>query len=219
MSLSGVEKRFLEAAIIINALCLGLFLFRYLLTGSWNYGFIPLNLLLAWLAFVFGWWLNRYLNDNRWLSWQAVGLTLLWLVFLPNTWYVMTDFIHLRETGEISLLYDTALVDMLVAAGFLAGFGSLVLFHKQLLRRISHAKAALAVAVVILISSFAIYLGRDLRWNSWDAVANPGGVVLNTADRLSDPFGHPRMLNFTTLFFVVIGGTYLAVWQFVKPKN
>ncbi|HCM52216.1 TPA: hypothetical protein DIS56_03770, partial [Candidatus Saccharibacteria bacterium] len=175
--------------------------------------------LLAWLALSLAWLLVRYLKDHRWLSWPALGLTLLWLALLPNTWYVMTDFIHIEDTGEISQLYDIALINTLLASGFLAGFTSLFLVHRQLLKRLSHWRAALIIGLVILAASFAIYLGRDLRWNSWDVLTNPGGLLLNTADRLTDPFGHPRMLNVTGLLFVVIGSLYLTIWQLVKPKN
>lgn len=209
----------MAAAIIINVLCLGLFLLRYLITGTPRYWFIPENIILAWLALTFAWFLSRYLKNHKWLSWQALGLTVLWLAFLPNAWYVMTDFIHIEDTGEISQLYDIALMNTLIASGFLAGFSSLFLVHKQLLKRLSHWRSAAVVGLIILAASFAIYLGRDLRWNSWDVLANPGGLLLNAADRLIDPFGHPRMLNVTSLFFVVIGGIYWAVWQLAKPKN
>ncbi len=217
--LSNTEKRFLLAAIIINGLCLGMFFMRLFITGTSRYWFIPQNALLAWLAFMFSWLLARYLKDHNWRSWQAISLTLLWLVFLPNTWYVMTDYIHLVDNGEISRLYDIALINSLIASAFLAGFASLVLVHKQLLRRLKTIAAGFIVAAVILLASFAIYLGRDLRWNTWDVVVNPGGIVLGTSDRLIDTVGHPRMLNVTGLFFVVIGLGYLAIWQLVKPQN
>ena len=212
MTLSGAEKRFIGAAVVINTLCLGLFLLRYLITGTPRYWFIPENILLAWLALLSAWLLTRYLKEHKWLSWQGLGLLLLWLAFLPNAWYVMTDFIHIEDTGEISQLYDIALIKILVASGFLAGFTSLYLIHKQLLKRLSHWRSAVIIGLVILAAGFAIYLGRDLRWNSWDVLANPGGLILNTYDRLIDPFGHPRMINVTSLLFV-------AIWQFLKPQN
>jgi uncharacterized membrane protein len=131
----------------------------------------------------------------------------------------MTDFVHMVNTGEISQLYDIALFNSLVASGFLAGFASLVLVHKQLLKRIGVGWAWLAVLAVILFASFAIYLGRDLRWNSVDLVVNPGGLVLNVSDRLIDPFGRPRMVNVTSLFFITIAASYAAVWSMTKPIN
>lgn len=217
--MSQSEKRFLEAALIINGLCLGLFILRLMVTGISRYLFIPENLLLAWLAFLFGWLLVRLLKNRSWGSWQAVLLTVLWLVFLPNTWYVMTDFIHAVNNGEISQLYDIALFTALVASGFLAGFTSLLLVHKQLLRHLDYLVSTAVVVAIIAFASFAIYVGRDLRWNSLDIVANPGGLVLNVSDRLIEPFGRPRMTNVTSLFFITIGVGYAAVWRLARPRN
>lgn len=219
LNMEPFEKRFLRSALLINGLCLGLFFLRILATGVSRYWFIPENLLLAWLALLFGWLLVKYVGRKSWRSWQAILLSVFWLVFLPNAWYVMTDFLHLANTGEISQLYDIGLLVSLVASGFLAGFTSLILVHRQLLRRLGSGASALAVAAVILFASFAIYLGRDLRWNSWDIIANPGGLALNVSDRLIDPFGQPRMFDVSGLFFVIIGAGYAAVWQLAKPRS
>lgn len=219
MALSSSEKRFLQAALIINGLCLGLFFMRIILTGMGRFWFIPVNLLLAWLGFLFGWLLVVYLRKQPWRSWPAVLLTFLWLVFVPNCWYVMTDFVHMTYTAEISQLFDIALFTSLVASGFMAGFASLVLIHKQLLKRFKPNYATLAVLAVIAFSSFSIYLGRDLRWSSVDLIFNPGGLALNVSDRLIDPFGRPRMVNVTSLFFITITAGYWAVWRISKPEN
>lgn len=219
MSLNQKEKHFLQAALIINGLCLGLFILRWLLTGTDRYLFIPENLLLAWIGFGFGWWLVLTLKNHSWRSWQAVVLTVLWLVFVPNCWYVMTDFVHMVYTPEISQLYDITLFNSLIASGFLAGFGSLILIHRQLLSRVGGGVAWLIVMAVVLFASFSIYLGRDLRWNSIDVVVNPGGLILNVSDRLIDPFGRPRMVNVTSLFFVTITAGYWAVWRMAKPRS
>ncbi len=219
MRLNDSERRFLQAMLIISGLCLGLFVFRLMITGVHRYLFIPENLLLAWLGLIFAWWLVRTLKDHPWRSWQAITLTVLWVAFVPNCWYVMTDFVHVVYTGEISQLYDIALFNSLIAAGFLAGFASLVMVHKQLLKHLSPARSWLLVIGVIIFSSFAIYLGRDLRWNSVDIIFNPGGLVLNVSDRLIDPFGRPRMMNVTSLFFITITAGYLATWRIVRPRN
>jgi hypothetical protein len=48
-------------------------------------------------------------------------------------------------------------------------------------------------------------------------VANPGGIIFDVSDRFIDPFGHPRALNVTGLFFVLLGVIYLAIWVLVRP--
>jgi uncharacterized membrane protein len=72
---------------------------------------------------------------------------------------------------------------------------------------------------MILLSSFAMYLGRNLRWNSWDVLANPSGVILSVSDRIVDPLGHPRALNVTGLFFVFLSSIYFSIWMFFHPPK
>ncbi len=217
IALSPIEKRFLKGIAILSGLCLALYFIRVEVTGSWRYYFIVENLLLAWLPLIFSWWLVRRLASRRWFSWGNVILSLLWLIFLPNTWYVLTDFVHLEPTGQISEVYDVVMIAALVFSGFILGFASLYVIHRQLRRRFGELSAAAAVSAVLLVSSFAIYLGRDLRWSTWDIVKNPSGIILNVSDRLIHPLSYSRAINMTGLFFVVLGLFYLAFWQWFKP--
>jgi uncharacterized membrane protein len=213
------ERRFVQAAGLISLTCL-LFLFvRTLATGSVRYWFIPENLVLAWLSLIFAWVLIKNLKYKRWSSWQNLGLSALWLFFLPNSWYVLTDFIHVSETGEISEIYDITMICLLVIAGFALGFASLYLVHKEMRKRWASLDANVIVGIIIFLCSFAIYLGRDLRWSSWDVVAHPTGIILNVTDRIIDPLGHPRALNTTALFFIFISVLYMCIWLFIPPEE
>lgn len=213
------EKRYLQSLGLLSGLCLVFFVLRLILTGSSTFLFIPGNLVLAWLGLLFGRMLVHQLKITRWASWQNICLSFLWLFFLPNTWYVLTDFIHVAPTGEVSELYDIVMVGSLVIIGFILGFTSLFLIHKELLKRLGERRSAYLVTAIILLESFAIYLGRDLRWNSWDVIANPSGIIVNVSDRIVDPLGHLRAFNVTGLFFVLIGVMYLAVWLAFRPAK
>jgi uncharacterized membrane protein len=214
-----MEKRYLQALGLLSGLFAALFGVRVVLTGTFHFWYLLWNLGLAWISLVIIWILTNRLKKSRWLSWQNVSLSALWLIFLPNTWYVLTDFVHVSTNGEINQLFDIVLMGVLTICGFILGFTSLYLMHKQLLKRLSGQASGIAVALIILISSFGIYIGRDLRWNSWDAVTNPSGIIISVSDRVIDPFGHPRAINMTGLFFVLIGVMYLAVWVFMRPEQ
>ncbi len=216
--LRGVERNYLLGAGLLSGLCLALFGLRVLITGSSRYYFIPINLTLAWLALIFGWLLVLQLKRTGWLNWKALVLGILWLIFLPNCWYVLTDFLHVGANGEISQLYDITLMTTLVVSGFLLGFTSLYLVHRELRQELSARLSNWLVAFIILLASFGIYLGRDLRWNTWDVLKNPGGVLINISDRVAEPLGHPRAINITGLFFVLIGILYLVIWLFLGPS-
>ena len=217
--LSGSEQRFLRAAGLLSALCLSFYLVRVIVTGSWHFIFVPENLALAWLALAISWVLCQQLKVRSWHSWQNILLSLLWLFFLPNTWYVLTDFVHVDATGEISQLYDIVMMSSLVFAGFTLGFASLRLIHGEFLKRRSQVWAWWVVGGILLLSSFAIFIGRDLRWSTWDVVTNPTSVILNVSDQVVDPFGHPRGINVTSLFFVLLGTLYLTTWLTLGPPK
>lgn len=214
LELNETEKRFLVSAGILSVLCVAFFCVRVLLSGVTRYVYVPENLALAWLALVLAWFLTKQLKVRRWFSWQNVLLSVLWLFFVPNAWYVLTDFIHVDSRGEVSQLFDILMMSSLVFAGFCVGFASLFLVHKELVKRFNGFYAHLFIAVVILLSSFAIYMGRNLRWNTWDIIADPSGIILNVSDRLIDPLSYPSALNVTLLFFVLLGSLYVAIWQF-----
>lgn len=209
------EKRFVEAVGLISLSCLVLFVARILVTDTLRYWFIPENLFLAWISLAAAFWLRSNLSRQRWMSWQNIALSIIWLIFLPNTWYVLTDYIHVYPNGEVSEIFDIGLISLLVSAGFALGFSSLFLVHRELLKRYSARLSHSLAATVLLLSSFAIYMGRQLRWNTWDIIANPGGVALNISDRLLNPSQYPAAFNTTVVLFVVLGSLYLALWRII----
>jgi uncharacterized membrane protein len=213
-----LQKRFSLAVGILTVADITLLIFRVLLTDSHRFSFIPWNLFLAWASFALTCILAQRVHNASWRSWQNIGLSILWLAFLPNTWYVLTDFIHVTATAEISQLYDVVMISLLVFIGFILGIAGLFMIHRELLKRLSLPASYAVIETVILISSFAIYIGRDLRWNTWDVIANPGGVLVNVSDSI-DPFGAPRAFNVTFLFFILISLIYLAFWIFTYPAS
>lgn len=215
--LNGAERQYLRALSALSGLCLLLFVVRLVVTHTSRFMFIPENLALTWIGLFFGWFLVNQLKSYRWHSWHNIIISVLWVSFLPNCWYVLTDFLHVFPTGEVSELYDIVLISSLVIVGFINGFTSLLLVHKQIVKHVGEYKSLYAVGAVLLLASFAIYLGRVLRWNSWDVIADPGGLILNVSDRIIDPLGHPRALNVTGLFFLLLSTTYYAIWSLLKP--
>lgn len=214
-----LSDRLLPALVLLSLFCLVLLVARLFITGTFRFWFIPENLALAWLSLFFGWLLILGLGRWRWFSWQNVALSLAWLVFLPNSWYVLTDFLHVFSTGEISQLFDIVMVFTLAIVGFTLGFASLYLVHLEFLKRWPEKTSHLLVGAVLLLSSFGIHIGRDLRWNTWDVVVNPGGLLVNVSDRFVAPLEHSRAVNVTLLFFVMLSVFYIAFWLVASPKQ
>jgi len=210
---SRASKHYFESVGLLTLLCLVLLVYRAINTHTLRYFFVPENLILAWAGLYFGWLLAEWLKTHPWKSWSSIGLSALWLFFLPNTWYLVTDFIHVYPTGEISELYDIVLMMSVTLVGIILGYTSLYLLHHEFKKRLTPARTFLVIEAVILLSSYAIYLGRVLRWNSWDVVSNPGGLIINVSSSVLDPLGQPHAFSLAGLFFVVLSVTYWALWR------
>lgn len=204
------------ALALSNAVSVGFLLVKATVTHSWIYSFLLWNLVLAWLPLMFAFALVDLLSKHRWLSWQNVTLSFLWLVFLPNSFYLASDLIHLRVSSQASVLFDVVMLLSFSFNGFLTGMISLYLVHHQLYKRFWAHQVHAVITLVLLAASFAIYLGRNLRWNTWDVLINPAGLLFDVSDRLINPTAHPQALTTTLGFFVLLGSVYIVLWQFAR---
>jgi uncharacterized membrane protein len=203
------------ALIISNLVSVVLLLMRFAASDNLRYWFLIWNLILGWLPLLFAFLLIAQLRKDRWLSIISVGFTMLWLGFLPNSFYLVSDIIHIHETGEVNILYDIVMFMSFIFNGFVSGLLSIYLIHKALLKRESAAVSHAIIAGVFLLASFAIYLGRVLRWNTWDALVNPAGVLFDVSEQVINPVSNPQSFVTTVTFFALLGSVYVVVWQLV----
>ncbi|PIZ62018.1 hypothetical protein COY17_03165 [Candidatus Saccharibacteria bacterium CG_4_10_14_0_2_um_filter_52_9] len=205
--------QFIIALVLSSTASAGLFAYGALRNHSLEFSYLLWNLVLAWLPLLFAVRLLSVLRRKLWSSWEALGASVLWLVFLPNSFYMISDFIHLREVQRVDVLYDAVMFTSFIYTGVTLGFSSLYLIHLQLRRRLSGRAAAGWVAMTLFICSAAIYIGRDLRWNSWDILTNPGGLLFDISDRLQHLASYPQMLVTITTFFVLLATIYSLLWR------
>lgn len=206
----------LRALLVSNALSLLLLAARMLSTGSTRFWYMTWNLLLAWLPVMFAYFCTKRHVAKGKLGLGVVLLAILWLGFLPNSFYLLSDLIHLRPTGQISVLYDAVMLGSFIFNGFIAGYMSVYIMHKHLLRFSQEMVAAVLICVVFLLCGFAVYLGRTLRWNSWDVLLNPAGILFDVSDGIINPFEHPQIILTTTTFFLITGSFYFVLYEAIK---
>lgn len=214
---NGQKVRLVARALIVsNAVSLLLFGLRVIGTQTTDYWFLFWNLFLAWMPVLFAWLLTRALRTRVWSQPLPVALSLLWLGFLPNSFYLMSDLIHLQNTGDIGILYDAVFMLSFIWNGMVAGLLSMIMVHTQLKKRRHQSVATLVMVMVILLTSFAIYLGRNLRWNTWDVLVNPAGLLFDVSEQVVSPFDHPQSFATTATFFLLIGSMYYVAWTFFR---
>ena len=139
-----------------------------------------------------------------------------WFIgFLPNAPYVLTDIIHLIrqiKEGQSVWVVTLALIPQYLAF-MLAGFGAYVLSVMNLgyyLKQQGWSRFILPTEITIhALSAIGIYLGRFIRFNSWDVITNPDALV-NTV--MNDLIGK-RPVVVMAATFVVITSLYWLMKQ------
>jgi uncharacterized membrane protein len=116
---------------------------------------------------------------------------------------MLTDFIHL---GDRHRLVDSLILASFAFTALALGFASLLLVQIVVTRKAGAAIGWLVALGALFLASFGVYLGRVLRFNSWDVVTRPRLVAWTMWQGLDDPFAHVHIL-----FSVVAGGSFLAL--------
>lgn len=213
---AGRYQGLFRALVISNLLSVLLILMRAINAGNFRYYFLLWNLVLAAVPLFFAWRLKLYLKKDIWSAPFSLILTFLWLGFLPNSFYIVSDLIHLHSTGEVSLLYDVAMFFSHIFNAYVLGFMSVYIVHVELIKRIKSVNASRVIAAVFLLCGFAIYLGRYLRWNTWDLIISPFGLLFDVSERLLNPSEYPQSLVTTLVFSVLLSVMYYVIWNFVQ---
>jgi uncharacterized membrane protein len=185
---------------------------RYLVTGHARFTFLPWNLLLAWMPFFFAlgawrWFRSAPPQPRRgWLC--SAG----WLVFFPNAPYLCTDMVHLFRVGRApaSLFwFDLVMLLTFAFTGLLLGFASLAVMQSLVARARGWLFGWLFAAATLGMAGFGIYLGRFLRWHSWDVLRSPLGLTKDIADRLFAPWECRHTWGFSLLVFAFLFLNYV----------
>lgn len=211
------HTRFNEALFLFAAsgCCFVFSLFRLFYTGSPVFLFLNWNLFLAfipWFLTCISIALPRYFQSRL----SILLLLVPWLLFFPNAPYILTDLFHLRGKLAMPVWFDALLIVSFAWVGLLYGFLSL-LDIETLLGRFMKRRAVLAtVSMLLFASAFGIYLGRYLRFNSWDIITNPLGLLGDIADRFITPYRHPRSWAMTLFMGAFL---HIAYWSLALLKK
>jgi uncharacterized membrane protein len=167
------ERVFVLAGLAVaSVVCLGLEGLRELKYEAYGYRFLVWNLVLAWIPLLLSILVyDRYRRGTPLL--RLSPAIVLWLLFLPNAPYILTDFIHLSASSPVPLWFDGATLSAFAWTGLLLGFVSLYLLHVVARHRLGSLAAWCCVPVVLGLVSAGVCLGRFLRWNSWDLLVQP----------------------------------------------
>jgi uncharacterized membrane protein len=199
------------ALLVASAVCVGLVAARIVTTGSIRYAFLGWNLFLAWVPLVFA-MLAAGLHSRSGRSWNFYGCAGAWLLFYPNAPYIFTDLIHLTTRFHVNFWVDLVLILSCALTGLVVGFVSLFQMQCVVAQSAGRIASWLFVGAVAGLSSFGVYLGRFLRFNSWDLLARPMELWRGIGGWVSDPMAHSTTYAFPVLFAVFLFTAYLMLY-------
>jgi len=182
-------------------------------SGTGNYGFLIWNLFLAWIPFIIAYFTYTMTLSRRQIYVIVPIAAFFWLIFFPNAPYILTDFQHLAGTWrDVPVWYDVMLLIWFAFTGLLLGMVSLFLMQEVIRREFGRWVGWGFVAVVSVLTSAGVYVGRFLRWNSWDIFNNPTGMAQYTLQSAQDP--SLQSIGFTTLFGAFLLFLYITLYTF-----
>ena len=123
--------------------------------------------------------------------------------FSPNAPYIITDLFHLEPRAGVPLWYDLALIFSSAWNGLMLAYASLLTMQTLVRRRFGTLSGWAFVSTALLLSSFGIYLGRYLRFNSWDVLTNPLTLFYDILNQFLNPTHHLRTWGITVVFGLV----------------
>lgn len=191
---------------------------RMALTGAPSYRFLAWNLFLAWVPFGLA-VLMSSLHRARVSAIPLVVLGVGWLLTLPNAPYIVTDFLHVATVRSLPRWVDAGLVGLFALTGVGLGLASLVLVHRVVAERLGARWGWTFVAAVIPLCALGIYLGRVHRFNSWDALLNPGALVRTLLLDPAGPVSNHLALAITLAMSACLGLGYLVVWAALRARR
>ncbi len=167
--------------------------------------FLVWNLILAWIPMIFAVAFDL-VERQIWLLPLGLG----WLVFLPNSPYLVTDLVHLGEGYELwrhVLQYGFA-----AWTGILLGVVSMLLVHKRIERTFGGVWGWLVAVLSVGLCAIGVVIGRFQRWNSWDLVRRPDAVVAATFEWVRSPLSYVQSTGVATAVAAFFGLAYLTIW-------
>ena len=188
-----------------SALAVLLLAARIAATRELDYTFLVWNLFLAWVPYALSVAI-RGMQTRRVAVPLLAAFFAIWMGFLPNAPYLVTDFIHLRYRDGAPLWFDAVMLASFAWAGVGLGVSSLRICASVVHDRGGAKVATGFIAVAALLTGFGIYLGRFVRLNTWDVATRPATVLRQVLSPLAHPLAHPQAWTVTltfALFFLV----------------
>lgn len=193
---------------LASAVSYGMLAWRMAEYDSLGFAFLAPNLILAAIPFA----VSQVIVVRPKLRVQALlPVLFVWLLFLPNAPYLITDVMHLRSASVAPIWFDTLMVLSFAWTGLMLGYLSLFDIHTFVEWRYGRRLGWVFSGAALVLASLGVYMGRFLRWNSWDVFTQPATLLRDIASRFLHPATEPNVYVVTLAFSIFLGAGYLLL--------
>jgi uncharacterized membrane protein len=183
---------------------------RVFITGDLTYLFLVWNLFLAFIPFAISEWvltLERFAQRIR----KLAIVLFVWLLFIPNSFYILTDLFHLDKFDSAPKWFDLLLIFSFAWNGIVLGIVS-IRRTEVIIESISGRRFSLFIIFIVMwLNAFGIYIGRYLRFNSWDIIAQPFSLFKEMFEVLFHPLRNKLEWGMIAVYAVFMTVLYITI--------
>lgn len=209
--LSSFRFRVLAMLVVMSALAVLLSIIRLVITGNPFHVYLGWNLFLGWIPIGLALLAEQRVNSR----WKTLIISALWLLFFPNSPYVITDLVHLRPGNYALFWHDAIMIFTYAMVSLACGLISLYWMQKVWTKVFSARISFVLLLTVFPLTGYGIYLGRVQRWNSWDLFTQPKQLLINAL--LS--FHSTTAWVITIEFAILLAVMYLLLLSVLSMKR
>ena len=197
------------------AFSIALVMARIAYTGKLTFIWLIWNLFLAWLPYRISSWLQQQpsVQTNKW---KFAAVSFVWLLFIPNAFYILTDLFHLGVYHNVPNWLDLTLIISFAWNGLLLGILSVRQMEKIMQPYLRGMHELLFIYPIMWLNALGVYIGRYPRFNSWDIISNPFGLAAYILQMLCHPIQHKYAWGMVACFSVFMTLVYLTIKRISK---
>jgi uncharacterized membrane protein len=192
--------------------------FRIFYSGETFFSFLVWNLFLASVPYFLSTALARrpaWVQRTRIL----VPLLIAWMLMIPNAFYIITDLVHLENRFVVPFWYDQALILSFVWNGLLMGILSVRQMERIITSRWALKSDWIFIYPVMLLNAFGVFIGRYLRFNSWDIIADPFSLFNEILYMVIHPVRNRFDWSMIFCYFILMTLIYCSIKKIASGKG
>ena len=191
---------------------------RVIVTGYITYIFLVWNLFLAVIPYLIRNWLAVNIATIK-SKMKVAAVMMAWMLFIPNSFYIITDLFHLDEINSAPKWFDLLLLLSFAWNGLLLGIISLRQIETMLQQARGRSISFVIIFIFMWLNAYGIYIGRFLRYNSWDVVAQPFSLFGELLGMMVHPFQNKAEWGMIICYAVFMTLLYVTVKKMSENFN